>query len=201
MPPIEMLVTQTKPNPEVRIEQPLITWEQFKLIQRGFADSGGIRLAYYDGVLEIVSTSVDHELVKTIIGALLELYFLEMDIEFFPMGQATQEKAQQVSLQPDESYSFDTPKKIPDLAIEVILTSGNIEKLKKYYLLGVPEVWLWEDGVLDIYRLDTQACQYQKSSTSKFLPKLDLDTFQRCILCASPLEALKTFRQIFHKSL
>jgi Uma2 family endonuclease len=197
-----MLLTQPKQNPEVRIEQPLITWEQFKLIQRGFADSRGIRLAYYDGVLEIVSTSVDHELIKTIIGALLELYFLEMEIEFFPMGQATQEKAEQVSLQPDESYSFEVSKKIPDLAIEVILTSGNIEKLKKYYLLGVPEVWLWEDGVLDIYHLDNRDNrQYQKSSTSKFLPNLDIAIFQRCILCASPLEALKTFRQTFRQSL
>jgi len=193
-----MLLTQSKPNPEVRIEQPLITWEQFKLIQRGFADSRGIRLAYYDGVLEIVSTSVEHELIKTIIGALLELYFLEMEIEFFPMGQATQEKVEQVSLQPDESYSFGNPKKIPDLAIEVILTSGNTEKLKKYYLLEVPEVWLWEDGVLDVYHLDTQSDrQYCKSLTSKFLPNLDMATLQRCILSASPLEALKTFRQSF----
>ena len=197
-----MLLTQFKPTPEGRIEQPLITWEQFKLIQRGFADSRGIRLAYYDGVLEIVSTSVDHELIKTIIGALLELYFLEMEIEFFPMGQATQERAEKVSLQPDESYSFGVSKKIPDLAIEVILTSGNTEKLKKYYLLEVPEVWLWEDGVLDIYHLDTQSDrQYCKSSTSKFLPNLDIATLQRCILSASPLEALKTFRQSFRSSL
>ena len=197
-----MLLTQFKPTPEGRIEQPLITWDQFKLIQRGFADSRGIRLAYYDGVLEIVSTSVDHELIKTIIGALLELYFLEMEIEFFPMGQATQERAEKVSLQPDESYSFGVSKKIPDLAIEVILTSGNTEKLKKYYLLEVPEVWLWEDGVLDIYHLDIQSDrQYCKSSTSKFLPNLDIATLQRCILSASPLEALKTFRQSFRSSL
>jgi len=193
---------QTKPKPEIRIEQPLITWEQFKLIQRGFADSKGIRLAYYERVLEIASTSVDHELIKTIIGALLEMYFLEMEIEFFPMGQATQEKVEQVSLQPDESYSFGSPKKIPDLAIEVILTSGNTEKLKKYYLLGVPEVWLWEDGVLDIYHLDTQSDrQYCKSSTSKFLPNIDMTTLQRCILFTSPLEALKAFRQAFRQSL
>jgi len=197
MPPTEMILTQPKVNPEIRIEQPLITWEQFKLIQRGFADSRGIRLAYYEGILEIVSTSIDHELIKTIIGALLELYFLEMEIEFFPMGQATQEKAQQVSLQPDESYSFGSPKKIPDLAIEVILTSGNNEKLKKYSLLRVPEVWLWEDGILDIYHLNAQNYQHQKSSVSKILPNLDLATLQCCILNASPIEALKSFRQTF----
>jgi Uma2 family endonuclease len=192
-----MLITKPQTQPEARIAQSLITWEQFKLIQRGFSDSRGIRLAYYNGILEIVSTSIDHELIKTIIGALLELYFLEMEIEFFPMGQATQEKAQQVSLQPDESYSFGSPKKIPDLAIEVILTSGNTEKLKKYSLLGVSEVWLWEDGILDIYHLNLQNREYQKSLVSKFLPNLDLATLQRCILNASPLEALKKFRQTF----
>ena len=43
-----MLQTKPKTQPEIRIEQPLITWEQFKLIQRGFADARGIRLAYYE---------------------------------------------------------------------------------------------------------------------------------------------------------
>ncbi len=130
------------------------------------------------------------------IGALLELYFLEMEIEFFPIKQETRVKAAQISLQPNESYSFGSPKKIPDLAIEVILTSDNTEKLKKYSLLSVPEVWLWEEGILDIYHLNEQNYQYQKSSVSKFLPNLDLATLQRCILSASPLEALKKFRQI-----
>ena len=193
-----MILTQSKQNPDVRIERSLITWEQFKLIQLGFADVRGIRLAYYDGVLGVVSTSVDHELIKTIIGALLELYFLEIGLEFFPLGQATQEKTTQASMQPDESYSFGTLKKIPDLAIEVNLTSGNIEKLRKYSFIEIPEVWLWEAGVMDIYHLDDR--QYQKLSTSKFLPNLDMTIFQRCILCASPLEALKTFRQTFRQS-
>ncbi|PZU99871.1 MAG: hypothetical protein DCE90_00830 [Pseudanabaena sp.] len=194
-----MLLTQPKHNSEARIERSLITWEQFKLIQLGFADVRGIRLGYYDGVLEVVSASVGHELIKTIIGALLELYFLEIDLEFFPMGQATQEKTTQASMQADESYSFGTLKKIPDLAIEVNLISGNIEKLRKYFLIEVPEVWLWEAGVMDIYQLSDR--QYQKSSTSKFLPNLDMAIFQRCILCTSPLEALKTFRQTLQQSL
>lgn len=59
MPPIEMLITQSKPNPEVSIEQSLITWEQFKLIQRSFASAKGIHLAYYEGILEIVSPNLD----------------------------------------------------------------------------------------------------------------------------------------------
>ena len=75
-------------------------------------------------------------------------------------------------------------------------------KVSLEFLYHVPEVWLWEDGVLDIYHLDTQSDrQYCKSSTSKFLPNLDMATLQRCILFTSPLESLKTFRQAFRQSL
>ncbi|MEG4506483.1 Uma2 family endonuclease [Microcoleus sp. F6_B4] len=40
-----------------------------------------------------------------------------------------------------------TKKAIPDLAIEVVFTSGGIDKLQLYKRLGIPEVWFWEDGV------------------------------------------------------
>jgi hypothetical protein len=36
----------------------------------------------------------------------------------------------------------------PDLAIEVILASGSLEKLEKYRRFEIPEVWLWENNQL-----------------------------------------------------
>ena len=45
-----------------------VSWNNFKTIQQGFADSPDIRLFYYAGELEILSTSPDHEIVKGNIG-------------------------------------------------------------------------------------------------------------------------------------
>jgi hypothetical protein len=49
-----------------------ISWQQFKLVQSGLRDTDGTRLFYNRGVLEILSTSLEHELIKGLIGALLE---------------------------------------------------------------------------------------------------------------------------------
>ncbi|WP_204101811.1 MULTISPECIES: Uma2 family endonuclease, partial [Spirulina sp. CCY15215] len=109
-----------------------LTWPQFKLIQAGFAGSRNIRLSYYDRTIEILMPGREHEFFKTIIGMLLELFCLEKNIEFEPLGSTTQERENEVSLEPDESYCFGESKPRPDLAIEVIFTSGNPNKLERY---------------------------------------------------------------------
>ncbi len=74
-----------------------------------------------------------------------------------------------------------------------MITSGSPIKLQKYRLMGVLEVWFWEDGTLQLYRLREQG--YERITNSELLPELDLSLFKRCILFASPLEALKEFRR------
>lgn len=177
---------------EERITLTGISWEQFKLIQSALVDASGTRLFYHRGVLEILSTSLDHELIKGLIGAILEFFFLEKDIEFFISGNCSQEQPQLVSLQADESYCFGELKSIPDLSIEIIFSSG-MGKLDKYLIPGTKEVWLWEDGILDIYSL--QEGKYKKLSRSYFLPDLDIQLLQKCLLISSHLEALKEFRK------
>jgi len=44
-------------------------------------------------------------------------------------------------------------KDLPDIAIEVVLTSGGIEKLPVYAGLGVREVWFWEDDAFHLHAL------------------------------------------------
>jgi hypothetical protein len=50
------------PNQDKQIVQHGITWQQFKLIQEGFANSPGIRVFYYKGIVEILSVSPEHEI-------------------------------------------------------------------------------------------------------------------------------------------
>jgi Uma2 family endonuclease len=51
----------------------------------------------------------------------------------------------------DECYGIGEAKNIPDLAIEVTVTSGSIDKLEIYRRLGVSEVWFWESSRLKLY--------------------------------------------------
>ncbi len=170
-----------------------LTWHQFKAIQASFENVPGVRLFYCQGVLEIVGISKPHEAFQSIIGVLLAIYFEVKEIEFFPSGAYSQIVEDQVEYQSDLSYCFGTDKDVPDLCIEVVITSGSPIKLQKYRLMGVQEVWFWEDGTLQLYRWREQG--YERITNSELLPELDLSLLKRCILFASPLEALKEFRR------
>jgi Uma2 family endonuclease len=175
-----------------------IDWQQFKLIQSGFAEASGIRLAYFNGTIEILMPGRTHELFKSIIGMLIELFCLEMAIEFEPTGSMTQEREGELSLEADESYCFGTSKSIPDLAIEVVLTSGGLDKLQRYQILGVAEVWFWQDGVFNLYHLRDGNYDLITRSEIPELTSLDIDLLTRCVLMAetSRLTAANEFRKV-----
>jgi Uma2 family endonuclease len=176
---------------------PDLNWQQFKLIQAGFAQSHGIRLFYAHNILEILMPGRNHEMFSRLIGFLVGLFCLENQIEFEPTGSMTQEQEGEVSVQADESYCFGESKSLPDLAIEVVFTSSSVKKLQRYRRLGIPEVWFWEDGVFKLYHLREDGyAQIERSEISE-LTNLDIDLLTRCVLMAqtSRLEAARAFRQ------
>jgi len=178
-----------------------LDWQQFKLIQAGFAESPGIRLAYYNGTIEILMPGREHEVFSRLIGFLIGLFCLEKGIEFEPTGSMTQEKEGEASAQADESYCFGASKPTPDLVIEVIFTSGGPDKLQRYQALEVPEVWFWEDGVFSLYRLRERGYESIASSEIPELATLDIERLTRCVLMAqtSRLEAASVFRKGLHR--
>lgn len=179
-----------------RIVHSGITWQQFKLIQSGFGDTRKARLFYYDHTVEILMPGQEHEFFKTILGMLLELFCLEMGIEFEPFGSTTQEREGEAAAEPDESYCFGTSKPKPDLVIEVICTSGSLNKLQRYQALEISEVWFWEDGVLSLYHLHESGYKKITHSEISELASLDINLLARCVLLAqtSRLEAANTLR-------
>lgn len=174
-----------------------MTWREFRMVEQ-LLDRPGYRLSFLDGVLEILQMPGEtHETVKKRIGALLEMYFLLTGFDFTPTGSMTLEsEASQVKREPDESYRLKPGRGRPDLLIEVIVTSGGINKLEIYKRLKIPEVWLWEDGALDLYHLrqDGDDLQYEKIFQSEEVPGIDLALLKRCILMDSHVEALKTWQ-------
>ena len=128
-------------------------WVQFKLIQQGCEQTRGARLSYFDRTIEILMPGQAHETFSRIIGWMLTYFLAAKQIQFTPTGAVTQERAGIAAVQADESYCIGGIKPIPDLSIEVVFTSGSINKLDRYLALGVTEVWFWEDGVLTLYHL------------------------------------------------
>ncbi|MBW4620087.1 MAG: Uma2 family endonuclease [Cyanosarcina radialis HA8281-LM2] len=168
-----------------------ISWAQFEAIEAVFENVAGVKFAYLDGTLEIMTVSPEHEDTKGTIRALVEAYMREKDIRFYIRGGPTL-GSQELGArkEPDESYNLNTKKPIPDLAIEVIFTSGGIDILQLYKRISVAEVWLWEDGSLNIYHLQGE---YQRVDRSILLPELDLALLKRYITYYDQYDAVKEF--------
>ncbi len=172
-----------------------VSWEQLEQLDVTLALTGA-RLTYLDGVLEIMSPlSDDHEDAKSTLSLLLEAYFREKRIRFYKRGSATLGRRQNNGRrEPDESYNLGTKKTVPDLILEVTVTSGGINKLEIYKRLGVPEVWYWDSGLISVYSL--QAGTYQKVTKSVLLPDLDLEIIARCSRMADQYDAVSEYSQI-----
>ena len=180
-----------KKHQETKLILTEISWAQMEAIEKSFTNIGGVRFLYLDGILEIMTVSPEHEETKKTIALLLETYMRQKGIKFYGRGGFTLgSQEQRAKKEPDESYNFQTKKAIPDLVIEVIFTSGGIDILELYKRIGVPEVWLWQDGVLSIYDLKEE---YEKVEKSQFLPELDINLLVRYISHYDQYEAVSEF--------
>ena len=168
------------------------TWKEFEIIETLTADAAGLRITYLDGYIEFMTLGEEHENIKKIIAILIEAYLFEKGINFNPVGSATRRaKQKSASFEPDESYYIGEKKANPDLAIEINITSGSIDKLEKYKRFNITEVWFWENNQLSLYYLKND--NYEQINQSALLPDLDIDLLTSCVLMPSIIDARTAF--------
>lgn len=150
------------------------TWADFQRVMEIRGDHSGPRFAYLEGRLEIMAPSRSHESIKSMIGCLIEAWCFERGLGITPYGSWTlEDKALERGAEPDECYvvgDVADPER-PDLAIEVVWTSGRIDKLEIYRKLRVREVWYWRDGKLDLFAL--RGDRYEAITGSEVLVGID----------------------------
>lgn len=152
-----------------------VTWADYQRMLEIRGDRSSPRISFLEGRLEIMSPSDTHEELKSVLGRLVEQFCLERGIEFRTLGSWTlEEKKVERGVEPDECWVFGErrPATRPDLAIEVVWTSGGLGKLEIYRKLGVREVWYWRKGTLSVHVLRGEA--YQDAAASEVLPGIDL---------------------------
>ena len=170
-----------------------VTWQAYESLLLALGNSSSYRVAYLLETLEIMSPSRSHELDKKAIARLLEAYLEAKRIRFWGLGSTTlKNKDKQAGKEPDECYCIGTDKEIPDLAIEVIYTSGGVDTLEIYKRLGVGEVWFWQNSQLKVYCLQDDS--YQQQQQSQLLPDLDLTLLAQHIVIQDPLDAIVQWR-------
>ncbi|MFM6091606.1 MAG: Uma2 family endonuclease [Dolichospermum sp.] len=170
-----------------------LTWREFKAVEQ-LIERPGLRLSFLDGVLEIRKMpGKKHETIKERIASLVEIYLEFLGLDFTPTGSVTLENEfEKVKREGDESYELGANRKHPDLVIEVVVSSGGIDKLEAYKRLKIPEVWFWMNDELLFYSLGNDG--YETVSKSQLLPNLDVDLLMRCVNIENHAQALREFR-------
>lgn len=171
----------------------LTDWETYFELDRRLGASG-FRVRFLRGIIEIMSTSKLHEILKKNLAKFLETFCEENSIIYDGHGSATQQIAGESAGQPDESYIFGgEDKEWPDLVIEIALSSGGIDKLDFWATMRISEVWIWENGALHLFVYDKRD-GYQSAAVSRWLPGIDLALMQELAALQPTSEAAREFR-------
>ncbi len=177
-----------------------VRWSDYQRVLEIRGDRSSPRIAYVEGRLQILRPSESHERIKSLIGCLVEEWCLERGIEFTILGSWTlEDKNADRGVEPDECYVFGPPRGAlrPDLAVEVIWTSGGINKLEIYRKLGVAEVWIWHRGELRPHVLRGE--HYEAAAESEVLPGIDLPQLTAFLDRPTTSAAIRAYRDVLRK--
>jgi Uma2 family endonuclease len=165
------------PTADDRVVMYGVSWDAYETMLALRGERSMPRMAYLDGALELMTTSEDHERIKCMVSRMLEAYMLRAGMLFGGYGSWTMRKQlADAGIEADQCYrlgSDQTRGRWPDLAIEVVWTSGGIDKLEAYRRIGVREVWFWKDEQIHVYALRDGA--YVEQATSELVPGIDLE--------------------------
>ena len=161
-----------------------VNWQEFETILEDLGDHRASRVAYDNGILEIMTPLPEHETNKELVSDLVKALLEELDIEFCPLGSTTfKNEEMNKGIEPDNCFYIQNEAAVrgknrldltveppPDLALEIDVTSRTHPNI--YESLGVPELWRFENGKLQINVL--QAGKYVQCESSPTFPNLPL---------------------------
>ena len=171
------------------------TWKEYVLL-RDLLDGPGLRMTYLTGSLELMSPSPAHEMWKTNIARLVELFAHRRGIELYGYGSATFKKEMDDrGAEPDECYLIgEELRDYPHIALEVIHASPLLNKLDVYAAMGISEVWVFRDGAFRIYALAADG-NYGEQVGSGLMPGLDFAIVARYAIRTDTPRALREFER------
>jgi len=179
---LELKRIHVPPGQRVILEN--VTWKELETIIAELGEHRAARIAYDRGILEIMSPLPEHEFDKEIISDLVKALLEQLDVEFISLGSTTfKNQFMAQGIEPDQCFyikneavirgkkrldlTIDPP---PDLALEIDITSRT--HLNIYQGLKVPELWRFENGILQINILEDGV--YVQSKSSLNFPNLSL---------------------------
>lgn len=163
---------------EERVVLQNVTWQLYELMLAQLGENRSVRLAYDQGILELMSPLMLHERSKRLLEKLIDIVLEELDIPAVSVGSMTCKREDLGrGSEPDSGYYIQNEPLIrhretvnleedppPDLVLEVEYSRSAVNKLKLYAAMGVPEFWRYNGKTLRIYQLCGQEYVQQENS-------------------------------------
>jgi Uma2 family endonuclease len=178
---------------------------------RDAPENAHVHMTYDQGELEMMSPSKSHEQYASLIDCLVHVWTLEWNIDIQSCRTMTFKREDlQRGVEPDNCYyvanevvvrskmeldlAVDPP---PDLAVEIDLGGGGMDKLKTYAAFGVPEVWRFDGRALRVFVLGDDGQYQQRPSSLSFpkLPPVEIEKVLAKLGTASETALVRSFRQ------
>lgn len=174
-------------QPGDRLYREGVSWDEYEELLDELDGVRSVRVSYDQGRMEIMSVSPEHEMPTGLFTHLVQVLTEELNLEFVSCGSTTlKSRRHRKGTEPDDCFYIEDLSRIlgkkrldldydlpPDLAIEVDVTNPTLNKLSIYAGLGVTEVWRYQDGRLEFYRLEQG--RYIVAATSQLFPFLSPD--------------------------
>lgn len=175
-------ISQMQLAPGSVVTIPNVSWQEFESILQELGEHRSARIAYSKGTLEIMAPLPEHEIPRDLLSDIVKILLKTKGIRFQPFGSTTFKREGTAGVEPDACFYIQNYQRMigrrrleaddppPDLAIETDVTSKTT--LNAYRAIGVPEVWVYDRGRLNIYVLTDGI--YLRSNTSPLFDEMPL---------------------------
>ena len=186
-----------------------ISWQTFEILLTEMGEDRVSRLAYDHGTLEIMTPLLPHEHNNRLIHNLIVALAEELNLNLKSVGSLTCKRPDRMrGAEPDSSFYIQNEPLVrnnkeidlatdppPDLVVEVDFTSSTLDRLPIYADIGVPELWRYDEPVIQIYQLfEGQYIPCTVSPTFANLPLTEIPRFLEESLKIGEIPMIRSFR-------
>jgi Uma2 family endonuclease len=193
-----------------------VSWDDYEQLLNEIDDRPGLRVAYNEGKLEVMSPRPEHEEYKRIIERIIDTLSDELDINVEPRGSATWKRKPDKGAEGDTCYYVANAERIigrrdiditkdppPDLIVEVDSTNESLSKFGIYSSFHVPEIWRYDVKHSRVYMYELKGADYAAVPSSRSFPILTPEVLAEFIGLSKThgqKAALAAFREWLKKS-
>lgn len=173
---------------EKRVVLPKVNWEKFGAIVEELGAEREVSLTYDRGKLEMMTPLDLHTRGNRLLESMLLVIADEAGEQLHNLGSILLMRPEEGrAIQPFAAYYLETPPRpivtreldvsdivAPDLAVDIVIKEGSIDRLSLFETMAVPEIWRYNleeqeeslRGTLTILELTNQGYQPARMSTA-----------------------------------